>query len=283
MTTSEITGPTASATGDAATRAFRRSGAMSGAGSTAERVSALATDVLGRIGQLIRERNVTYAEFQAVKQWLIDVGEAGEWPLFLDVFVEHEVEVVNNASRGGSSGSIQGPYYLPDQPVLPAECTLPMRPDEKGTPLVFSGRVVGLDGAPVAGAVLDYWQADADGYYSGFATGVPDGNLRGVIHADDAGRFAITTVRPAPYEIPKDGPTGRLVAAADWHAWRPAHLHLIITAPGHLPVTTQLFFADDEWLDTDVAKATKPELILTPESDSSGRLRISYDFVLDPS
>lgn len=80
-------------------------------------------------------------------------------------------------------------------------------------------------------------QADADGFYSGFAPNVPDGNLRDVVTA--AGRFEIRTVHPAPYEIPKDGPTGALIRAAGWHAWRPAHLDLFVTAPGHRKLTTQ--------------------------------------------
>lgn len=282
MTMGETTGPTASATGMAATRALRRGGGDGDVASSPERVSTVAAALLGRIHQVVREYDVTYAEFQAAKRWLIELGEAGEWPLFLDVFVEHAVEEVNHASRAGSAGTIQGPYHLPGQRTLPAECTLPMRQDEPGTPLIFEGRVTDLDGRPVGGALLDFWQADANGYYSGFAPGIPEGNLRGVIRTGEHGEFAITTVRPAPYEIPKDGPTGKLITAANWHAWRPAHLHVIVTAPGFLRVTTQLYFDDDEWLDDDIAQATKPELVLSPESDEAGRLRLRHDFVLDP-
>jgi catechol 1,2-dioxygenase len=282
MTTGETVRPTASATGMAATRALRRDDGDGDVPSSPERVSAVAAATLGRIHQVVREYDVTYAEFQAVKRWLIDLGEKGEWPLFLDVFVEHAVEEVNHASRAGSAGTIRGPYHLPGQRILPAECKLPMRQDEPGAPLIFEGRVTGLDGRPVGGAMLDFWQADANGYYSGFAPGIPEGNLRGVIRSGVRGEFAITTVRPAPYEIPKDGPTGKLIAAANWHAWRPAHLHMIVTAPGYLSVTTQLYFDDDEWLDSDIAQATRPELILSPESDEAGRLRLRHDFVLDP-
>ncbi|MGN5377302.1 dioxygenase [Streptomyces lasalocidi] len=234
---------TTSAAGTAATKAFRERTADGRPGVSAERVSAFAGDVLDRVRQALRDHNMTYSEYQAAKQWLIDLGEAGEWPLFLDVFVEYVVEDMHNARREGSKGSILGPYYLPGQKTLPATATLPMRPDEKGTPLVFEGQVRDLTGSPVPGAVLDVWQADDDGFYSGFAPGIPEGNLRGVVIADDEGRFAITTVRPAPYQIPVDGPTGALINAADWHAWRPAHLHLIINASGFRTITTQLYFA----------------------------------------
>lgn len=274
--------PTAAGSGTAATQAFRDQLDRTTAATDQQRIDTFARDVLRHIHDAIREHQMTYAEFQAVKQWLIDVGEAGEWPLFLDVFVEHVVEEVATADRHGSKGTIQGPYYLPEQKSIIGSGTLPMRPDEQGDPLLFSGTVRDTEGIPLPGTTLDIWHADADGYYSGFAPGIPDGNLRAVVTADAEGRFEIHTVRPAPYEIPKDGPTGALITAAGWHAWRPAHLHLFVSAPGHQKLTTQLYFAGGQWLDSDVAEAVKPELVLDPKPDADGLLHAGYDFVLDP-
>lgn len=281
MTTTEHA-PTAAGSGSSASQAFRATTRETGE-VPPERVDEVARAVLLGVHQAIRDHDVTYPEFQAAKQWLMDVGEGGEWPLFLDVFVEHVVEEVAARTQDGTKGSIQGPYYLPDQETLPWQTALPMRPDEKGTPLVFAGQVRDLDGNPVAGAELDIWHADDDGYYSGFAPDIPAGNLRGVVVGDGQGRFEITTVQPAPYQIPTDGPTGRLIAAAAWHAWRPAHLHLMVRAPGHRTITTQLYFQGGEWLDSDVAEATKPELVLDPRPHEDGRLRATYDFVLEPA
>lgn len=274
--------PTAAGSGTAATEAFRATVDRTAATTDQQRIDTFARDVLHRIHDAIREHRMTYPEFQAVKQWLIDVGESGEWPLFLDVFIEHVVEEVATSDRHGSKGTIQGPYYLPGQKSIIGSGTLPMRPDEQGDPLVFTGTVRDTDGIPLPGATLDIWHADADGFYSGFAPGIPDGNLRGVVTADAEGHFEIRTVRPAPYEIPKDGPTGALIAAAGWHAWRPAHLHLFVSAPGHEKLTTQLYFAGGQWLDSDVAEAVKPELVLDPKADADGLLHAEYDFVLDP-
>ncbi|HEY2206555.1 MAG TPA: catechol 1,2-dioxygenase [Pseudonocardia sp.] len=293
MTTTESTpsipaqggSPTAAGSGANASETFRASRA-SGAEAAAvsiERVDELARAVLGAVHDVIRDKDVTYPEFQAAKQWLMDLGDGGEWPLFLDVFVEHVVEEVAARTQSGTLGSIQGPYYVPDQPRIASPATLPARPDEKGERLVFSGRVVDHDGNGLAGAELDIWQADADGYYSGFAPHLPDGNLRGVVVADGEGRFEITTMQPAPYQVPTDGPTGALISAAGWHPWRPAHLHLFVQAPGHRRITTQLFFAGGEWLDSDVAEATKPELVLDPRRGEDGRLHSEYDFVLEPA
>jgi catechol 1,2-dioxygenase len=273
--------PSAVDSGSSATQAFRASQLGAGAAASRERVDDVARALLTAVHQVIRDKQVSYPEFQAAKQWLIEVGEGGEWPLFLDVFVEHVVEDVAAQAQHGTVGTIQGPYYLPSQRRLDSPATLPMRSDEQGEPLVLAGRVVDLDGRPVPHAELDIWQADADGFYSGFAPHLPEGNLRAVVVADAEGRYEISTVRPAPYQIPTDGPTGKLIAAAGWHAWRPAHLHLFVSAPGHRRITTQLYFAGGEWLDSDVAEATKPELILDPQPGADGRQRAGYDFVLE--
>ena len=282
MTTTEKHAPTAAGSGASATESFRRASSQGGAAVSAERVDAVVRAVLEGVHAAIRTHKVTYPEFQAAKKWLIEVGEGGEWPLFLDVFVEHVVEEVAAQTQQGTKGSILGPYYLPDQQRLPSPATLPMRPDESGTPLVLTGQVRDVDGTPVAGAELDIWQADEQGYYSGFAPGIPDGNLRGVIVTDGQGRFEITTVRPAPYQIPTDGPTGQMIEAAGWHPWRPAHLHLMVRHAGFRTITTQLYFAGGEWLESDVAEAVKPELVLEPTVDERGASVASYDFELEP-
>lgn len=282
MTTAEHT-ITAADTGASATRAFRSAAQAGPDGVDAERVATVVRAVLDGVHDALRTHGVTYPEFAAAKRWLMDVGEGGEWPLFLDVFVEHVVEQNAADAQQGTVGTILGPFHLPGQRQLPAVAALPVRDDEEGVPLVFSGQVRDLAGRGVGGATLDVWQADEQGYYSGFAAGVPDGNLRGVVTADADGRFAISTIRPAPYRIPTDGPTGRLIEAAGWHPWRPAHLHLLVSAPGHRTITTQLYFAGGQWLEDDVASAVKPELVLTPTAQGDGTERVEYDFVLEPA
>ena len=242
------------------------------------RADALIGDILSRIHAAIREHDVTYEEFQTAKQWLIDVGQAGEWPLFLDVFVEHVVEEVANADRRGAVGTIEGPYYVPGAPESASEATLPMREDEPGTPLTFQGTVTDLDGSPIEDAVVELWHADDAGFYSQFAPGIPEWNLRGTIRTGADGRYTFHTIQPAPYQIPTDGSTGALITAAGWHAWRPAHLHLKVSAPGRLPVTTQLYFEGGEHVEDDVAQAVKPELVLRPVDN-----QVTYDFPLDPA
>lgn len=272
---------TAAASGANATDRFRENKKFA-AGTSQERVDLLASRVIGAINQTILEEKVTYDEYNALKAWLIQVGEDGEWPLFLDVWVEHSVEQVANENREGTKGSIEGPYYIPDAPKLESPATLPMRDDEEGTPLLFQGRVTDLAGTPLPGATVEIWHADDLGFYSQFAPGLPEWNLRATVIADGNGDYRIHTMQPAPYQIPTDGSCGKLIAAAGWHAWRPAHLHLKISAPGHQMVTSQLYFKGDEHVGDDIASAVKPELILdpTPKADGNGR-EVTYNFVLD--
>ncbi|MDJ0349578.1 catechol 1,2-dioxygenase [Cryobacterium sp. PH29-G1] len=274
--------PSAAASGNAATDLFRQSGKTGGATASTERVSLLANEVLAAVYETVRKHEVTYEEFNALKAWLIQVGEDGEWPLFLDVWVEHVIEEVATSGRTGSKGTIEGPYYVPNAPQQATPATLPMRDDEPGTPLVLRGTVTGTDGTAQAGAHVEIWHADDDGFYSQFAPGLPQWNLRGIVVADEQGNYEINTVQPAPYQIPTGGSCGNLITAAGWHAWRPAHLHLKVSAPGRQLLTAQLYFEGDSYLSNDIASAVKPELILRPTPTDSGR-EVTYDFLLDPA
>ncbi|MEV7342100.1 catechol 1,2-dioxygenase [Streptomyces sp. NPDC093544] len=276
---------TAAASGASATDRFRTDKTVASGQAVAdtERVNTLATELISAVHDVIRRNQVTYEEYNALKAWLISVGEDGEWPLFLDVWIEHVVEEVAGADRKGSKGTIEGPYYVPGAPDLPSVSTLPMREDEPGTPLLFQGQVTGVSGEALSGALLEMWQADDDGLYAQFAPGIPQWNLRGAVETDEAGRFAVHTIEPAPYQIPTDGSCGKLIAAAGWHAWRPAHLHLKVSAPGHETLTAQLYFRGGEHVEDDVASAVKPELVIDPQPVGDGGNQVTYDLVLDPA
>ncbi len=274
---------TAAASGASATERFRADKSGNVANTPKERVDLLAREVLEAVHATIRKHKVTYDEYNALKSWLIGVGDDGEWPLFLDVWIEHVVEEVATEHREGNKGTIEGPYYVPDAPECGARGTIPMRESEGGTPLVWSGRVASTDGTPLAGAKVEVWHADSDGLYSQFAPDIPEWNLRGTFTVGDDGAFEIRTVQPAPYQIPTDGACGKLIAAAGWHAWRPAHIHVKVSASGHELLTAQLYFPGDEHNEDDIASAVKPELVLDPKPAVEGDTStVEYGFVLDP-
>jgi protocatechuate 3,4-dioxygenase beta subunit len=88
-------------------------------------------------------------------------------------------------------------------------------------------------------------------------------------------------VTPSSYPLPTDGPVGQLLARLGRHPYRPAHIHFIVSAAGHAPVTTHLFAAGDGYLESDVVFGVKDSLVVdfAPRQDGPGRT-VDYDFVL---
>lgn len=245
-----------------------------------ERVAQVGPDILRAIEEQLVKHQVSHSEYRAAWRWLMGLAASGEVPLFLDVFFEATVERLTYDGKPGSQGAVEGPYHLDDAPLLTSRpYVLPMRADEPGEPMVFTARVVGLDGAPLPGALIDMWQAGNDGTYSGFVGDAPRTNLRGRLHADEHGEFAVRTIRPAPYQIPNSGPTGEFLDMIGRHSWRPAHFHFIITAEGHDPLTTQLYFRGGDWLEGegDVVGAVKDALLIDVVPGTDTALAATFD------
>jgi catechol 1,2-dioxygenase len=245
-----------------------------------QRLLDVVEDIERTMLELIRKHRVTHEEYRAATDLLIASINGGEESLLLDVFFEAEAADVANIGRVGSPVAIEGPFYLAGAPRLRPPYVMPQRPDERGEPLVFRGTVSSTEGAPLAGAELDIWHADADGLYSQIHPGVPDWNLRGRLQTSEDGSFEVQTILPPPYEIPKHGPTGRVLSGLGRHFFRPAHVHLKVRAPGREVLTSQLYFARGEYLDNDVANAVRDGLVLEVERDGATWLA-TYDFVLE--
>jgi catechol 1,2-dioxygenase len=163
------------------------------------------------------------------------------------------------APTGATESTVLGPFYVPDAPLREYGATIAEQ--EAGTPAWVHGRVLDLDGRPVAGAEVDVWQNGENQLYAVQDDNAPDEQLRGRFLTDAAGRYAFLAVRPVPYQIPADGPVGRMLAASARRNWRPAHIHLVVRAPGFQTLTTHVFDAESDYLDDDAVFAVKPSLI----------------------
>ncbi|MBV9354289.1 MAG: hydroxyquinol 1,2-dioxygenase, partial [Chloroflexi bacterium] len=170
-------------------------------------------------------------------------------------------------------------FYVPNPPVQPLGADLGA--GQTGEPLVVQGTVSGPDLGPIAGAWVDTWQADADGYYD--LQSESDLRLRARFLTDAQGRFWFRTVVPSSYPIPDDGPVGQMLAAQGRHPYRPAHVHFMIGARGYQTLVTHVFLAGDPYLDSDVVFGVKDSLIRGLERDEAGVARLRYDFVLAPA
>jgi hydroxyquinol 1,2-dioxygenase len=216
----------------------------------------------------VKEVELTEAEwFQAI-EILTAAGrmcsdKRQEFILFSDTLgVSMVVDLINHRKPDGATEStVFGPFHRLGAPELKAGGNIAHR-DKTGTPTLVSGRVLDLDGKPIAGALLDVWQTQSSGLYDSQDESLGgELHMRGRFHTDDAGRYLIRTVLPVNYPIPSDGPVGAMLRATGRHPWRPAHIHFVVSADSYEPVTTHIFDRTDEYLGSDAVFAVKDSLI----------------------
>ena len=123
-----------------------------------------------------------------------------------------------------------------------------------GQRIIVTGHVLAEDGLPVAGALLEIWQANAAGRYIHKRDDWPgplDPHFLGIGRCltNAAGEYRFLTVRPGAY------PWGN-----HENAWRPAHIHFSVLAPSwHQRLVTQMYFSDDPLLSLDPIFNAVPE------------------------
>jgi hydroxyquinol 1,2-dioxygenase len=215
----------------------------------------------------VREVEPTFEEWERAIAFLTATGQKcddtrQEFILLSDVLgVTMLVDAINHRTASEATDStVLGPFHMVASPRRELGDTIDLV--ATGEPCVVTGEVLSLDGSPLAGALVDVWQADDHGFYDVQQPGTqPAGNGRGLFTCDDDGRFWFRTVTPSAYPIPTDGPVGKLLTAAGRHPYRPAHIHFIVAADGHLPVTTHIFVAGSPYLDSDAVFAVKQRLV----------------------
>ena len=245
-----------------------------------------------------RETGLTHDEWMRILNFLYDCGkistpERHEFILLSDVLGFSALVDMINTRGGATEGSNLGPFYLDDAPEMPLGADL--AGERSGAVVVVHGQVRDTLGHPLAGAIVDTWQADSSGTYpiQEQGQGQDKYDLRAKFIADDNGRYYYTTVLPKPYTVPYDGPVGELLRAGNRHAWRSAHLHYIIRADGMRPITTEVFFDNTEYLDNDAVFGVRKSLIAKVEPIRAGDefdfelarkpdAKLAFDFVLAP-
>ena len=228
--------------------------------------------------ELISEHELNHDDYQELVNWADALGKKGEIPLFMDVFFETHALQEMYKSVKGTEPTILGPYYLEDSVQLEQPYELPQRADEPGDVLYFSGTIKDVEGNPLANTIVDMWQADSNGKYSGFEDGIPVENLRGILRTDADGNFEVKTVIPGDYSIPTDGPTGQFLGWIDSHPIRPAHLHFLFKPENGDTLISQVFFEGNPYLDNDVAKGVRGTLITKLIKHDGAKKGLDQDF-----
>ena len=234
---------------------------------TDARLAEVMAVIVRHLHAAVKEIEPTTEEWMTAIQFLTKTGHTcsdwrQEYILLSDVLgVSMLVDAINNRKPSGASEStVLGPFHIPDAPELPMGADICL--DQKGEPMRVSGRILDTAGNPIAGAKIDVWQANDEGFYDVQQKGLqPDFNLRGVFRTGADGRYWFKGVKPRFYPIPDDGPVGQLLARLGRHPYRPAHLHYILEAPGHETLVTHIFDPDDPYIHSDAVFGVKQSLL----------------------
>lgn len=237
------------------------------AGTRDPRLKKIMTSLVGHLHAFIRDIEPTEAEWFEAIRFLTAVGHKcddrrQEFILLSDTLgVSMLVDAINHRKPAGATETtVFGPFHRDGAPRKQFGDSI--ADGAGGEPTVVSGRVLTVQGQPIAGAELDVWQVDGDGLYDVQRPELKSMQMRGKFATDSEGRFLFRTVKPVSYSIPTDGPVGALLKATGRHSFRPAHIHMIVSAAGYQPVTTHLFVAGDAYLDSDAVFAVKNSLVV---------------------
>jgi catechol 1,2-dioxygenase len=233
----------------------------------------------------VREVNLTEKEFQAAVAYINAIGKAttpshNEAMLLAGALgVSNLICFLNN--RQPTQANNLGPFWREGAPRLENGASL-LQASTPGAPLTFKGYVTDMNGKPVAGADVDVWHSSTVGLYENQDPSQPEMNLRGVFVTDADGRFGFTSVKPAGYPVPNDGPAGALLKAQKRHNMRPAHLHFLVYKPGYKTIASQVYVQDDPYLETDSQFGVTKALIGNYKKESDSSYSLEFTFVIEP-
>ena len=232
-----------------------------------DRIRQVSEALVRHLHAFVREIEPTQAEWEAGIDFLTRTGQMcddkrQEFILLSDTLgVSMLVDAINHRTpEGATETTVLGPFYVQHAPEHPLGADI--SGTMEGAPLLVTGTVSAAGGKPLAGAVVDVWHSDNDGYYDVQQLDeIGDLAMRARFRTDENGRFWFWSIKPAAYPIPHDGPVGKMLEAQGRHPWRPAHVHFMIAAPGHETLVTHVFVAGDQYLDSDVVFGVKDSLI----------------------
>lgn len=253
-------------------------------GSPDPRLGELTRALIKHLHQFVDEVGLTREEWMAGIEGLTKTGQMctdqrQEFILMSDTLgVSMLVEMINHrAAPGTTEPTVFGPFHLDNPPRRAMGESIVIEPKPTDDPVMFRGVVRSVDGTPLAGAELDVWCTASNGLYDVQDPEQPELNMRGLYTTGADGAYEIGGIRPIDYTIPGDGPAGDLLFKNGRMNWRPAHMHFVVSAPGHQAVITHLFDRESNYLHADAVFGVRESLIV----DMSGG-QCEYDFVLSP-
>lgn len=236
----------------------------------------------------IKDVEPTQKEWEVAIDFLTRTGQVSsdrrqEFILLSDVLgVSMLVDAINHRRPDGATeNTVFGPFHVDGAPRRQMGDSISL--DGKGELCLYSGRVLDLDGQPIAGAQVDVWSDNADGFYDVQQPGdQPEWNNRGVFTTGSDGAYSFVGIRPVSYRIPDDGPVGQMLEQVERHPWRPAHMHFLVSADGYEQIVTHIFVAGDQYLQSDAVFGVKDSLIVDyqPRPNADTAWTADFDFVM---
>ncbi|HEY1486139.1 MAG TPA: dioxygenase [Micromonosporaceae bacterium] len=234
-------------------------------GAASARYREVMQSLVRHLHAFVDEVSLTEAEWTLAIDFLTRTGQISdsrrqEFVLLSDVLGVSMATVAANApdDPAATESTVLGPFFVAGAPLF--DLGADISGGAAGQPCYVDGTVRDTAGTPIAGARLEVWQSDEDGFYDVQYEGGAIAN-RGHLFSDEAGGYRFWAVRPAPYPIPYDGPVGELLTAAGRGPMRPAHIHFLVSAPGYHTVTTHIFVDGGEYLHDDAVFGVKDSLI----------------------
>lgn len=252
---------------------------------TDARLAEIMAALVRHLHGFVKEVGLTQEEWETAIGFLTRTGqmcsgERQEFILLSDTLgVSMLVDAINNRRPAGATeNTVFGPFHVEGAPIRAMGDNICL--DGKGEPCRFSGRVLDGQGRPIAGAVVDVWSDNADGFYDVQQPGVqPKWNNRGRFVTGADGAYEFRGIKPVSYPIPDDGPVGQMLGHLGRHPNRPAHMHFLVTAPGYQKLVTHTFVGGDDWLASDAVFGVKESLI-APFTREGDHWHSPFDFVL---
>ena len=249
------------------------------------RVQQVATSLVRHLHAFIREVEPTEEELFTSIDFLTRTGQKcdakrQEFILLSDTLgVTMLVDAINHRlAEGATESTVTGPFHAAAMEMENGAMIARGPEAQRGNQAVVRGRVLDVNGKPLAGVKLDIWQAADDGFYDSQDERQPEMNLRGIFTTNERGEYWFRTVKPSSYPIPTDGPVGELLLATGRHPMRPAHIHFMLTHPGYQRLVTHVFVAGDEYLDSDAVFGVKDSLIVSFGLNEDLEKAVEYEF-----
>lgn len=253
------------------------------------RIRQVMSSLVRHLHEFAKEVELTQQEWEAAVDFLTRTGQIcsdtrQEYILLSDVLgLSMLVDAIGNRRpEGATENTVFGPFHVANAPIRQMGDSISL--DGKGESCLFRGRVIDLGSSPIEGAVVDVWSDNADGFYDVQQPDLqPKWNNRGRFVTGTDGAYSFIGIKPVSYPIPADGPVGALLAALGRHPYRPAHMHFLVTAPGHQKIVTHTFARGDAYLDSDTVFGVKSSLIAKFERvDGATMWQAAFDFIMVP-